>query len=151
LGHDVSLNKIKEVITLKPTPNQKALNRHWQKFLAKTNGSLQISLHCLERIQLRFPDFLEMTEKEFLDLVRQSKPVKFIEFLKTQERGIKVQNHRIMFAVSFKTKKVMSLYPCLPQKAKKPKNGRVKKIKEPYHRPTAKNEAKKVIKDSLSA
>ncbi|MCX6744615.1 MAG: hypothetical protein NTX82_03770 [Candidatus Parcubacteria bacterium] len=136
---------------MKPDSKQKDLNRQWQNFLAKTNGSLQISLHCLQRIQLRFPDFLEMTEKQFLDLVRKSKPVKLIEFPKTQERGIKVQNHRIMFAVSFKTKKVMSLYPCRPKMAKKSANGRVKKIKEPYHRPTAKNEAKKQIRESQSA
>jgi hypothetical protein len=135
---------------MKPLPEQKNLNKIWREFLEKTNGSLKISYHCLlERIPERFPELLELTENEFLDMVRDSKPYKRIEFPNSNLKGIRVRNDNIIFAVSFKTKKVMSIYPYHPHKPAPKKKGRTPKIKHPYYRPDAKKQARKAILEEL--
>lgn len=86
------------------------IDQRWQAFLSKTNGSLSISRHCLERVAERFPEMLEMTKNEFLTMVRSSKPLYIFYSVENDHEGIIVRKGKVGFAVSFNTAKVMTTF-----------------------------------------
>jgi hypothetical protein len=128
------------------------IDREWQDFLDKTNGNLRISLHCLERVALRFPDMLELTKNEFLALVRAGKPVYIFYVPTDQRKGIVIRNGKLGFAVSFDTAKIMTTFPYKQGRVKQitlnPRGGDKKK-KSGYHRPSAKKNALKEIEQEF--
>ncbi len=128
------------------------IDQEWQEFLDKTNGSLRISWHCLERVALRFPDMLELTQNEFLSLVREGKPIYIFHTPTKHSRGIILRNGILGFAVSFNTGKVMTTFKYKPGRIKKlslnPKGGMTRK-KTGYHRPSAKIQARQEIEQDF--
>ena len=124
------------------------IDQQWQEFLSKANGSLRISDHCLFRVAKRFPELLEITEKQFLDLVRSSKPVYVFYTPSKQLEGIVVKNKKMVFAVSFDSHKIMTVFRYRKKTVKRltinPKGEKGKK-KSAYHRPSSKKEARHEI------
>ncbi|MCX6797243.1 MAG: hypothetical protein NTX98_02075, partial [Candidatus Doudnabacteria bacterium] len=85
--------------------------KEWQDFLSQTNGSLQVSRHLHERFKERFPYLPEPTDQELLDLVKQAKPLYSYTYPDTNLSGMVVRNEKMIFAICFDLKKVMTIFP----------------------------------------
>lgn len=124
------------------------IDQEWQEFLNKTNGSMRISHHCLLRVAKRFPEMLKLTQNEFLDLVKNSKPICVFYMPTKQNRGIILRNGNIGFALSFETGKVMTTFPYKPGRTKQATlnlKGEPREKKTVYHRPKAKQKTRQQI------
>ena len=126
----------------------------WREFLDRTNGSLRISHHCLERVAKRFPELLDMTQNDFISLVKSGKICFGIESKRRQFQGAIIRNDKFGFIISFRDCVILTIFKFRKQSAKKvtlnPKGGERNK-KTAYYRPQAKRMANKIIKEGLSA
>ena len=133
----------------------KGLNRQWRKFLSKSNGSLNLCVHAMERILERFPELQKLTMNEFLEMVRKSEPQNLT--VTSVDSSFEVASGKIVFVVGSRQvvgsrdDTLVTLFRNRREKTKKVKIGRVKKSKNRYDRSEAKKEAKKEIKESESA
>ena len=139
---------------MKTSKRRTKLEKEWQDLKDKTGGTFEISLHCCERILKRFPELLEITENDFIQMVLASKPLYTFGSPTSKKAGIVVRNKRLVFAVSFDTGKIMTIYAYKKKTVKKTsinhKGGPCKK-KLVYKRPKAKRNFQKSLVREYSA
>ncbi len=128
--------------------------QEWQDFLARCNGSLIITNHCLERVAKRFPELLEMTQNDFIKMIKEGK-ICFALLAKDKKfKGAIVRNEKFGFIISFNNSTILTIFKFRKQSAKRvtlnPKGGEQSK-KTAYNRPQAKQMANKIIKEETSA
>jgi hypothetical protein len=124
--------------------------KEWQDFLSATNGSLQVSRHLRERYKERFPDSPELSDNEILDLVRQAKPLYSYTYTDSNLSGMVVRKEKMIFAICFDLKKVMTIFPYSKKKLRTmnfhQKNTSHLK-KSAYKRSSSQNEARHLISE----
>jgi hypothetical protein len=124
----------------------KGLNRQWRRFLSKSNGSLNLCVHAMERILERFPELQKLTMNEFLELIRKSEPQNLT--ITSDDSSFEVASGKIVFVVGSRDDTLVTLFRNRKEKTPEVNTGRTPKIKKPYDRSKFKQEAKREIKES---